>query len=189
MCHISNPQQVFTLRGLCDESQFDRGYFLANGQVQDKDNTRMRPIYEGYFSHIHWRVTNKTHIRGSSGFWEISSRVQSDNDQPYWARTNATSQIGYPVGRHTWLIVDQKCDLFTPTLMNLTLSRCNEHEFTCNDGLCVPSEQRCDLVQNCEDFSDELGCDTVNIIQGYLNFSGRISEIQPKACHCTKMRG
>ena len=49
-----------------------------------------------------------------------------------------------------------------PTLMNLTLSRCRESEFTCDDGSCIPSEQRCDLVQNCEDFTDELGCDTVS---------------------------
>ena len=45
--------------------------------------------------------------------------------------------------------------------MNLTLSRCSPDEFTCTDGVCIPSGQRCDLVQNCDDFSDELGCDTV----------------------------
>ena len=42
---------------------------------------------------------------------------------PNSAVTNATSLVGYPVGRHLWLVKDPKCNLFTPTWVNLTLSR------------------------------------------------------------------
>jgi hypothetical protein len=93
------------------------------------------------------------------GYWELTSRISSERE--YIGSTNATSQLGYPVGRHLWLVTDPSCDLFVPTLLNLTLSTCSEDEFTCNDGICIPSWQRCDLVQNCEDLSDELECHTV----------------------------
>ena len=42
-CEISDPGQAFTLRGLCEESQIDRGYFLVNGRPEDKERTLMRP--------------------------------------------------------------------------------------------------------------------------------------------------
>ena len=34
-------------------------------------------------------------------------------------------------------------------------------EFTCDDGTCIEASGRCDMVQNCPDFSDELDCQTV----------------------------
>ena len=43
------------------------------------------------------------------------------------------------------------------------LNRCHEDEFTCADGICIPSDQRCDMVQHCEDYTDELECDTVSL--------------------------
>jgi hypothetical protein len=52
MCYILEPQAVFTLRGMCDDSQIDRGYFLINGKKEDEHKTRMTPVYEGYFSQI-----------------------------------------------------------------------------------------------------------------------------------------
>lgn len=45
-----------------------------------------------------------------SGYWELTSRIGSDTNR-YFAITNATSQIGYPVGRHAWLVTDHSCDL------------------------------------------------------------------------------
>ena len=168
VCDIRESSRVFTLRGLCADSQFDRGYFLTNGL--DKEIATKHPIYEGTFSQIHSTVGEKSRQDAESGqlaekaphlgTWMISSRIRS-SPSSYWAVTNATSQLGYPLGRHLWLVTDPKCDLFQPTWTNLTLSRCLETEFTCNDGTCIPVEQRCDLLRNCQDFSDELGCDTV----------------------------
>ena len=43
------------------------------------------------------------------------------------AITNATSRLGYPVGRYKWLIdFEPKCDIFKPTNISLTLSRCHQ---------------------------------------------------------------
>ena len=43
------------------------------------------------------------------------------------AVTNATSLLGYPVGRYEWQIdYEPKCGIFEPTNVTLTLSRCQE---------------------------------------------------------------
>ena len=57
------------MRGLCQDSDIDRGYFLMNGDSRDNDGRmtedgptenktsksyHMKPVYEGYFYTIHW---------------------------------------------------------------------------------------------------------------------------------------
>ena len=86
MCEVPDPQQVFTLRGLCEESQIDRGYFLVNGRRGDADTTLMNPVYEGYFSQLrfHSQLEEADETVGGlgqerfmipKGQWEISSRL------------------------------------------------------------------------------------------------------------------
>ncbi|XP_037379377.1 low-density lipoprotein receptor-related protein 2 [Talpa occidentalis] len=41
---------------------------------------------------------------------------------------------------------------------NCTRRSCSENEFTCNNGLCIPSVFRCDRRNDCGDSSDERGC-------------------------------
>ena len=37
---------------------------------------------------------------------------------------------------------------------------CSTDQWQCNDGIqCIPSEYRCDLLKDCNDLSDEIGCD------------------------------
>ena len=55
----------------------------------------------------------------------------------------------------------------------LTLTKCLEDEFTCDDGSCVPIENRCDLKQDCEDNSDEKLCQKV-VIDGELFFKQNV---------------
>ena len=35
---------------------------------------------------------------------------------------------------------------------------CSVGEFMCRDAACIPSDQRCDMVINCADGSDERDC-------------------------------
>ena len=44
---------------------------------------------------------------------------------------------------------------------NLLFTQCKDHEFGCNSGLCIPLENRCDEVADCDDLSDESNCELV----------------------------
>lgn len=44
-------------------------------------------------------------------------------------------------------------------LLKYCVVACDErHQFSCKDGECLPSEQRCNHVRDCTDGSDEVDC-------------------------------
>ncbi|CAB4058009.1 unnamed protein product [Lepeophtheirus salmonis] len=115
------------------------------------------PKYEGLFSQI---MKDTDHV----GRWVIGGRLEKS----YGGYTNPTENYGYPIGRHQWLIKDPSCEIYEDILVDLTLSRCTESEFTCSNGYCIPQDGRCDFAQDCSDLSDELNCDTIIIPNNYL---------------------
>ena len=53
--------------------------------------------------------------------------------------------------------------------ITLTLNACEEGtEYNCDDGSCIPIEQRCDSHLDCSDGSDERQCLTIEIPTTYL---------------------
>eukprot|EP00039_Didymoeca_costata_P018282 m.332874 g.332874 ORF g.332874 m.332874 type:complete len:1046 (+) comp17019_c0_seq1:76-3213(+) len=47
------------------------------------------------------------------------------------------------------------------TTSRTTISRtCRPDQFTCSNGMCIPSIRKCDLIEDCADGSDEFGCTT-----------------------------
>ena len=60
----------------------------------------------------------------------------------------------YLFGVHGWVTLrDKSCDLGD---FNISFSFCSANEFTCDDGLCIPLEKRCNHEANCRDQSDEI---------------------------------
>lgn len=53
-------------------------------------------------------------------------------------------------------------------------SRCDETEFVCDSGQCIPSTWRCDEAFDCFDHSDELACNETTCQVNYI--------------HCNKVR-
>ncbi|XP_045106233.1 uncharacterized protein LOC123501463 [Portunus trituberculatus] len=52
-------------------------------------------------------------------------------------------------GRHTWN--EENTDKYR----NLSISFCEKDKFSCNDGSCIPLQERCDGIRHCKDNSDE----------------------------------
>ena len=62
------------------------------------------------------------------------------------------------LGNHEWRIKnDIKCQEGT-FITTLSLTACKDDEYTCNDGLCLPIDLRCNGKPECKDRSDELEC-------------------------------
>ena len=41
-------------------------------------------------------------------------------------------------------------------------SNCEQFEFSCSDGTCIPIQNKCDFVPDCWDNRDELNCQLIN---------------------------
>ena len=150
-CEISNSHEntsKLKLRGLCSYSAFDKTY-----QVHYDPDTQ-----------IYYKGTGK-------------SIIQFDFEKSYWVlqnvnNPNVTAICKVPfktlaIGNHDWNISgDKNCKDGTHPL---SLTSCNEDEFTCNNGLCINLTQRCDGKVDCKDDSDELDCEVVEVGDSYNN--------------------
>lgn len=65
----------------------------------------------------------------------------------------------YPMGRRLWEYQGQE--------QLLVLTACTESQFTCDDGSCVPIDQRCDYKYDCGDLSDENECVNIRLTISY----------------------
>ena len=137
-CSFKQPV-LLTLRGLCSQTKFDTTFRLLDPLEHTKD-------------------------RGFGGSYGGS--LQRNNESLYWKITSPdnhrhalyTGQKLYPLGRNTWEVTNDTCTGTSTTRISLILTACKTDQFTCDDGLCVSMEKRCDTKQDCEDLSDEKGC-------------------------------
>ena len=60
--------------------------------------------------------------------------------------------------------------------MNLIITPCNKDEFTCLSGTCVSLSQRCNLIADCEDHSDEMNCSILHLDETYRGFLPPVDE-------------
>ena len=123
-----------------------------------------------------------TMIMGENGYVEyvglMNSVIKYDLQEKSWIikslphpNTFARSKAKFTslfIGRHTWLVSNNdKCQA-GEVEMSVKLSTCVEGQFTCGDGVFIDIDERCDRAKHCTDWSDELGCNTVQIPPGYL---------------------
>lgn len=142
-CSFTNLPN-FRLRGLCFQSNIDNIY-----QIHGYHNKK--PKFQG--------------LRGSSIVWESGTwNIKNPNIMELKAEMVITDDKQYPFGRHSWNIQGDGCNEET---IQLFLTSCNNSEYTCSDGNCIPKFQRCDLEENCPDRSDEIGCNTAIVPKSY----------------------
>ena len=78
---------------------------------------------------------------------------------------NITAEVStsqYPVGRRLWRVAGDGCSA-EPRDVILSLSFCSLTQFSCDTGVCVDIERRCDQTEDCQDGSDEKNCRIVKL--------------------------
>ena len=147
VCKFTSPI-TFRLQGPFEDPYLDTQYYpyTLNGYVHyiGRTGTILYPddIEKDYLDFN--SVTNPR-------IWKIGSKSNSSH-----ATTNAVEKI---IGVNSWAVLDKKSN--KKVVLNLTLNSCNDTEFNCDDGSCVPLDYRCDVRIDCKDKSDEKNCDIV----------------------------
>ena len=148
-CTKSKDNQVH-LRGLCPDSMIDT---LFEPQNLDDDLTQL--VFRG--------------IKQTTILFDPSQKVWVLRNS--WSNTTGVStaqQGSYAMGLHSWQISgDQYCNQGQPYTALLKLTACKEGQFTCNDGICISMDKRCDQRSDCVDSSDELRCNMIDLKPNY----------------------
>ena len=111
---------------------------------------------------IRWNM-NKT-------YWELCSRWDTD------CYATATGLVGLPSGVIQWNLLSGVFCKDDELKEGLVLSQCKEGEFTCNDGTCINITDKCNIVEDCQDSSDENYCGILKI-NNYESYSPYFPDI------------
>ena len=157
VCKHSTPlPTLFSIRGLCEKSQFNQKYALTRDSGGEH-------YYQGD-SHA-----NITYDRVRTT-WVLSSMISQkyerikDKYSPNItkARTNSTDLTyrSYFLGKQSITIEsDPRCKIDSAHNRTILFSNCAEDQFTCEDGHCLSMDFRCNGVVNCpDDNTDEANC-------------------------------
>ena len=153
-CQLQNSfdkTSTVKLRGLCKYSFFDTSYHIKYSS--DKIIT-----YAGIEKTIISFDLDKN-------IWTIR-----DMSNPFVYAFSQASFRTLALGNLQWTITnDTECshETFTTTL---SLTSCKSNQFTCNDGLCVNLEDRCNGQPECKDTTDEINCKVIETDQSYNRF-------------------
>ncbi|XP_064100730.1 uncharacterized protein LOC135211345 [Macrobrachium nipponense] len=145
LCNFSDAAS-FTVRGLCKDTLIDHSLSLY-------DYKNDKPQFVGqFYTSIYWDNETMT--------WTIGNRAEKN----LWGAMEMTTHDDYPVGVKTWNITGDKC---ASNVVKMLITACSSSEYTCDDGMCIKKNQRCDMIIDCPDNSDEANCSIIQIPFGY----------------------
>ena len=141
-CTLPNTEYdsvVVMLRGLCKNSVIDMFYQVRNDE-------------RGYVTYYGFENTI-IYYQDKEDRWALKLANNAAVTGTVMSSLNSLA-----LGTHLWTVHnDDKCGRGIVKIP-LSLTTCQEEEFTCHDGLCVPLENRCDGEPDCDDASDEVHC-------------------------------
>ena len=94
--------------------------------------------------------------------WRGQSKVNK-----HFQAVSSASAGSLLLGTQTWQIYNDTCG--SQYSRNMTMTTCNDDQFTCQDGSCISMKPRCDRKVQCRDGSDEKACTLVRLDPGYSN--------------------
>ena len=148
---LSRKNLIIKVRGLCGGSHFDRSYKLSI----DQNNL---PVYLGETSSsISFDKENEQWI------WQDRIRNESIATSPALLQSFLLGSTFIKFHSKSDVCISGKSYQSLP----IKLTTCGENDYTCNNGKCIPSDNRCDQARNCDDGSDEENCQLVQMRKNY----------------------
>ncbi|XP_068216524.1 uncharacterized protein [Palaemon carinicauda] len=139
------------LRGLCFDSEHETR-FRASGYING------RPFFYGYYNMlIVWDPQRNT--------WHLKNGPKNET----LMSISTITLSSYPFGKHAWTADTEICGQAPGKSIFLSLSPCNQNQFMCRSGDCIPHKSRCNLRYECEDGTDEVDCNRIGVSDEYQN--------------------
>ncbi|XP_071524207.1 uncharacterized protein [Panulirus ornatus] len=146
-CEVDRTRPL-RLRGLCFSNEAET-YYEVLGYKRDK------PYLHGYYGYMVYKTEDYTWEMLDTTVGEVVGVLQ------------VPTKDSYPIGRHMWTLKRSMCNNLIDTTLQLSFSICNNDEFTCANGDCIPKERRCNAKDDCSDLSDEEDCQVIILPKGY----------------------
>ena len=152
ICSICDiPERpTLSIRGNCADTQLDTRYTWSGAKSEGG-----RFIFRGW-------TNTELRFDKADARW-ILKMSESDN---VYATYNESDE--YPFGKRDWAVIGEPCFNEESKEVTLQISSCGEEEFSCDNGICIPMEDRCNRRAECQDRSDEKNCQTIALDETYL---------------------
>jgi hypothetical protein len=139
MCQF-RAAPILRLRGLCTQSFIDSYYTIYNERGEN----------------IQYKGLTSTELKYETKRKKWTMRVKG-----FATKAFAESPMeSYALGVRAWTVTNDSsnCNNGQPYLADLKLTGCNDSEFTCTNGDCIPMEARCDQVDSAQHWICSNGC-------------------------------
>ncbi|KAK4308293.1 hypothetical protein Pmani_020006 [Petrolisthes manimaculis] len=145
LCIFTEPQR-FSFLGTC-EPELRNVYFVA---------------YQEEYGGLVFKSYGVYHIKKENGTWLY---VDTVNDYTIAIMEHFVPH--FPMGRRVWRLEREVCGQESGGRREMLLTPCHHHQYTCDDGTCIPHHYRCDLKYDCRDRSDEMECELISFPSDY----------------------
>ncbi|KAG7171040.1 Neuronal pentraxin-1-like 2 [Homarus americanus] len=146
-CEVDRTSPL-RLRGFCFSNEAET-YYEVLGYKREK------PYMHGYYGFIVYKTDTYT--------WEMFDTTTGE----VVGILEVPTKDSYPIGRNIWTLKRSMCDYLIGTQLQMSFSICDNDEFTCANGDCIPKELRYNAKDDCVDLSDEEDCQLIILPKGY----------------------